>query len=44
MATVNLQGNPVSLKGEIPTQGKAADFSFVKDDLSEANCRTTKTR
>ncbi len=35
MATVNLQGKPVSIKGEVPTQGKAADFTFVKDDLSE---------
>ena len=36
MATVTLKGNPVSIKGDIPTSGKAADFTFVKDDMSEA--------
>ncbi len=37
MATVNFKGNPVSIKGDIPSVGEAApDFTFVKKDLSEA--------
>lgn len=37
MAHVTIQGNPFSIKGDIPTQGTAPDFSFVKDDLSEGH-------
>ena len=37
MATVNLQGNPVAIKGDVPTSGSAPDFTFVKDDLSEGH-------
>lgn len=38
MTTVNLKGNPVAIKGEIPApQSKAENFSFVKPDLSEAS-------
>ena len=37
MATVNLQGNPVAIKGDVPTSGNAPDFTFVKDDLSEGH-------
>ena len=36
MAQVTLRGTPFAIKGDIPTHGPAADFSFVKDDLSEA--------
>lgn len=35
MATVTFKGNPVNIKGDVPAKGKAADFTFVKDDLSE---------
>ncbi len=35
MASVTLKGNLVHIKGDVPTKGKAADFTFVKDDLSE---------
>ena len=35
MPQVTLQGNPFAIKGDIPTGGAAADFTFVKDDLSE---------
>jgi thiol peroxidase len=36
MAQVTLEGTPFAIKGDIPSSGSAADFSFVKDDLSEA--------
>lgn len=36
MAHVTLKGNPFSIKGDIPSSGPATDFTFVKDDLSEA--------
>ena len=36
MAQVTLKGNPFSIKGDIPSGGPAADFTFVKDDLSDA--------
>ncbi len=36
MAQVTLQGNPFPIKGDIPNHGPAADFTFVKDDLSNA--------
>jgi len=37
MATVNFKGNPVNLAGELPqTNQTAPNFTFVKDDLSEA--------
>ncbi len=36
MAQVTIQGNPFAIKGDVPTSGPAADFTFVKDDLSEA--------
>ena len=36
MAQVTLKGNPFPIKGDIPSSGSAADFTFVKDDLSEA--------
>ncbi len=36
MATVTLQGNPVSIEGELPKIGEIApDFSLVGADLSE---------
>ncbi len=36
MNTTKLKGNPVKLKGDVPEAGaKAADFTYVKDDLSE---------
>ncbi len=35
MAQVTLKGTPFAIKGDIPSGGSAADFSFVKDDLSE---------
>ncbi|MDP5168683.1 MAG: thiol peroxidase [Bacteroidia bacterium] len=35
MATVTLKGTPFPLIGDLPTSGTAADFSFVKSDLSE---------
>ncbi|WKN41414.1 thiol peroxidase [Tunicatimonas pelagia] len=35
MASVTLGGNPVSIKGDIPTSGVAPDFAFVQDDMSE---------
>lgn len=37
MTKVNFNGNPVQLSGNIPTKGdRAEDFSFVKEDLSDA--------
>jgi len=42
MSTVTLKGNPVALKGEIPTEGHVAqDFTFVKSDLSEGKLSDT---
>ena len=35
MAHVTLQGNPFAIKDNIPTDGPAADFTFVKGDLSD---------
>ena len=36
MATVTLHGNPVSVSGNLPTNGQTApDFSLVKGDLSD---------
>ncbi len=36
MASVTLKGNTVNTKGDIPQEGsKAADFTFVGEDLSE---------
>ncbi len=38
MATTNLDGNPVSLKGEFPQSGdKAQNFSWIQQDLSQAS-------
>lgn len=37
MSSVTLKGTPYSIKDDIPAVGmQAADFTFVKDDLSEA--------
>jgi thioredoxin-dependent peroxiredoxin len=37
MSKVNLKGNPVNLKGDLPKEGqKAEDFVFVKADLTES--------
>ena len=42
MSTVTLKGNPVTLKGEIPTESQVAqDFTFVKSDLSEGKLSDT---
>ena len=35
MAHVTIQGKPFSIKDDIPTSGPAADFTFVKDNLSD---------
>ena len=36
MTKVTLKGNPVTIKGDLPTIGStASDFTFVKSDLSE---------
>ena len=38
MTKVNFNGQPVQISGNIPAKGeKAEDFSFVKEDLSDAN-------
>lgn len=38
MASVTFQGNPVETSGELPQVGaKAADFTLVKNDLSEVS-------
>ena len=37
MSTVTFKGNTVKLSGDIPTQGKAPNFSYVKSDLSESS-------
>ena len=36
MAQVTIQGTPFAIKGDVPTSGPAADFTFVKGDMSEA--------
>ncbi len=38
MTTVNLKGNPVAIKGTLPSvNSQAENFSFVKSDLSEGS-------
>lgn len=36
MGTVTLKGNLIRIKGDIPASGKASDFTFIKDDMSDA--------
>lgn len=43
MATIKLKGNEIHTKGELPQVGStAADFSMVKNDLSEVNLYSYK--
>lgn len=35
MASVTLKGTPFAIKGDLPSSGAAANFSFVKKDLSD---------
>ena len=38
MSNINFKGDPIEVSGTIPNVGeKAADFTFVKDDLSEGS-------
>ena len=43
MAKITLKGNPINTVGNLPEKGtKAADFTLVKNDLSEAHLSNYK--
>lgn len=40
MAQITLRGNPIQTSGDLPSEGKAPDFSLTRGDLSDASLAT----